>query len=395
MRSGRILAGRTGAGLLPKWVVNMTLQEGKALPAEIEGLALAVTEEHYRVQPDLMERYGQAGFNKSKRDTAYTLHYLAESVQMDSPSLFVHYIGWLKQLLAGYGLTEADIRLKLELILGRVEAGERDESTDRTIRILEMGIARTAEPAEVPSFLAEDRPLGRESVEYLDALLSGDRAGAYALVDLLFERGESVRDIYAYIFQASQYEVGRLWQTQQISVADEHYCTAVTQSAMSRLYTAWIGSGHKSNSKVLVSACVGGEMHEIGLRMLTDVFEMEGWDTHYLGASVDEDELMNLILRRRADIVALSATMTFHVHLMKKLIANLRADDRSANVLILVGGLPFNVDPSLWTRIGADGYAPDAGGALLEAERMMRGRASRRRRDEGQPAVEGGHELGS
>ncbi|WP_440120087.1 hypothetical protein [Paenibacillus sp. QZ-Y1] len=33
----------------------------------------------------------------------------------------------------------------------------------------------------------------------------------------------------------------------------------------------------------MVAACVGSEQHEIGLRMLTDVFEMEGWDTYYLG----------------------------------------------------------------------------------------------------------------
>lgn len=373
----------------------MTLQEGNALFAKIDELALGVTEEHYKIQPDLMERYGQAGFEKSRRDSAYTLHYLAESVQMDSPSLFVHYVGWLKQLLAGYGLTEADIRLKLELILNRIRAEEREEWAGRTIQILEMGIQRTAEPAEVPSFLSEDRPLGRESRIYLDALLSGERVDAYALIDKLFERGESVRDIYEYVFQSSQYEVGRLWQTQQISVADEHYCTAVTQSAMSRLYTAWIGSGRSEGKGVLVSACVGGEMHEIGLRMLTDVFEMEGWDTHYLGAGVDENKLMDQILQRKADIVALSATMTFHVHLMKKLIANLRADERSAGAMILVGGLPFNVDPALWKRVGADGYASDAGGALLEAERLMRRREIGHLQAEGGPEAEGGHELGS
>ncbi len=363
----------------------------------MDRLAVKVTEEHYRIQPDLLERYGKPGFEKSRRDTIYTLQYLAESVQMDSPSLFVHYIGWLKQLLSGYGLTDADIRLKLELVLRCVREESRDEWTDRTVRILEMGILRTSEPAETPSFIVEQHRLGREARMYLDALLRSDRLEAYALIDGLVERGESVRDIYQYVFQASQYEVGLLWQTQRISVADEHYCTAITQSAMSRLYQRWIGDERPSRGRVLVSACVGGELHEIGLRMLTDVFEMEGWDTHYLGANADEDQLLDEVLRRGADIVALSATMTFHVHIMKKLIGVLRADERSAKAMILVGGLPFNVDSSLWKRIGADGYAPDAERALAEADRLLaaRARSAEREANRQEAASEGGHELGS
>ncbi|NGZ75568.1 cobalamin-dependent protein [Saccharibacillus alkalitolerans] len=375
----------------------MTTWNDETLFSEIESLALDVTEEQYRIQPDLMDRYGRAGFEKSRRDTVYTLNYLAEGVLMDSPSLFLHYIGWLKQLLAGYGLTEADIRKKLELILDRVRAGRQGEMTERTIHILEMGIERTREPAEVPPFIAEDRLFGREARRYLDALLRSDRLGAYGVVDEMFERGETIRDIYRYVFQASQYEVGRLWQTQQISVADEHYCTAITQSAMSRLYAHWIGGERPKRGSVLVSACVGGEMHEIGLRMLTDVFELEGWDTYYMGANADEDRLAETVARRGADIVALSATMTFHVRLMKKLIARLRADERLTGVKIMVGGLPFNVDPFLWKRVGADGYAPDAEVALQEADRILKERTIVATPEEAgeHPEAEGGHQLGS
>ncbi|WP_179218804.1 B12-binding domain-containing protein [Saccharibacillus sp. O23] len=368
----------------------MTAQETESLFADIEELALEVTEEQYKIQPELMERYGRPGFEKSRRDAVYTLHYLAESVQMDSPSLFVHYIGWLKQLLAGYGLNEKDIRIKLELILGRIRAAVQGEERERAVRILEMGILRMSEPAEQPSYISEEQPLGQECRAYLDALLRRDRSGAYALIDAAIASGASLREVYRHIFQTSQYEVGRLWQTQQISVADEHYCSAVTQSAMSRLYADWIGLKKQDRTGVLVSACIGGEMHEIGLRMLTDVFELEGWETHYLGSRVDEEELIETAAKSGADLIALSATMTFHVHLMKKQIARLRADERLAGVKIMVGGLPFNVDAALWRRVGADGYSPDADRALLEAGRLMRMSRSERERTE-DVGAEGGH----
>ncbi|MDO3410762.1 cobalamin-dependent protein [Saccharibacillus sp. CPCC 101409] len=369
----------------------MTISDGTALFERIDELALAVTEEQYRLQPDLMERYGRPGFEKSRRDTVYTLNYLVEGVIMDSPALFVHYIGWLKQLLAGYGLTEKDIRIKLELILGRVRESVRDEFTDRTVRILEMGILRTAEPAEVPSFLTDRQRLVDEARAYLDALLDSDRQRAYDVVDGLIARGESIRDIYLYMFQATQYEVGRLWQTQRITVAQEHYCTAVTQSAMSRLYPHWIVAVSGKGGGKLLSACVGGEMHEIGLRMLTDLFEMQGWDTCYLGTGISEEKLLDEIAERGTDVVALSATMTFHVHLMKKWIARIRADERLAGVKIMAGGLPFNVDPSLWRQVGADGYAPDADAALSVAARLLELKSGAF----GEAGAEGGYEFGS
>ena len=36
--------------------------------------------------------------------------------------------------------------------------------------------------------------------------------------------GISVKDIYLHVFQSSLYEIGRLWQENKITVAQEHYC---------------------------------------------------------------------------------------------------------------------------------------------------------------------------
>ena len=43
----------------------------------------------------------------------------------------------------------------------------------------------------------------------------------------------------------------------------------------------------------------------------------------------------------------------------------------AARPRILVGGYPFNLSPTLWQHVGADGYAPDADGAITEAERLL------------------------
>ena len=42
----------------------------------------------------------------------------------------------------------------------------------------------------------------------------------------------------------------------------------------------------------MVATCIGGELHEIGIRMVADFFEMEGWDTYYLGANTPADAVV-------------------------------------------------------------------------------------------------------
>ncbi len=76
------------------------------------------------------------------------------------------------------------------------------------------------------------------------------------------------------VFQPALYEVSELWQRNIISVSQEHYCTVATQFTMSLLYPH-IFRGKKSD-RVFVGCCVGGELHEIGMRMVTDFFEIEG-----------------------------------------------------------------------------------------------------------------------
>ena len=151
----------------------------------------------------------------------------------------------------------------------------------------------------------------------------------------------------------------------QMSVAEEHFCTAATQLIMSQLYPNIFNT--KKNGRRLVATGVGGELHEIGLRMVADFFEMEGWDTYYLGSNTPAPSIVRTLTERKTDILAISATMTFHVKLVAELIERVRAIDSGRHIKVMVGGYPFNIEPELWREVNADGYAPNAKQAILVA----------------------------
>jgi methanogenic corrinoid protein MtbC1 len=137
---------------------------------------------------------------------------------------------------------------------------------------------------------------------------------------------------------------------------------------MSQLYPYLFATAQKGPR--LVATCVSGELHEIGARMVADFFEMEGWDTYFLGANTPTAGILHTLEERQTAILAVSATMTFHVEQVRALIAATRQS--GLPVRIMVGGYPFNVAPELWRSVGADGFAPTAQEAIAVAQRLIK-----------------------
>jgi MerR family transcriptional regulator, light-induced transcriptional regulator len=116
---------------------------------------------------------------------------------------------------------------------------------------------------------------------------------------------------------------------------------------------------------------VGGELHELGARMVADFFEMDGWDTYFLGANTPMDSILHAVAEREAHLLAISATMTFNIGKVTELISALRRAGMDSRTRVLVGGYPFNIAPDLWQTVGANGYARDAQQSLEVAERLL------------------------
>lgn len=217
--------------------------------------------------------------------------------------------------------------------------------------------------------LPADIPLEELSRTYLAALLKADQRAAQRMIMEAVDTGVPIKDIYMQVFQSSQYEVGRLWQTNQISVAQEHYCSAATQLIMAQLYPQVFGA--KRNNRKLVATCVSGELHEIGIRMVSDFFEMEGWDTYYVGANAPAKSVLQAIEDNQAELLCISTTMYFHSGKTAEMISAVRASGVGRNVGILVGGYPFLQVPGLWEKVGADGFGRDAQEAVRVAENLV------------------------
>jgi len=337
-----------------------------------QALAEAMTARQYAVMPELAARYGEPGRAKCLQDALYHLSYLSQSIAAARPALFADYVQWAKIMLAGRGIPAEDLATNLACMRAALE-----QLLPQPMAALACGYVEAGEvdlphlASTVASFIAEGAPLSDLARTYVSALLAGDRQRASRLILEAVAGGVSVRDIYLQVFQPSQHEIGRLWQMNRVNVAQEHYCTAATQLIMSQLYP-YIFTNQKNGWR-LVATCVGGDLHEIGVRMVSDLFEMDGWDTFYLGANMPAPSIIQTLAAQRANVLAISTTISAYVKNVTELISAVRQANEVAGVKILVGGYPFNIANDLWRQIGADGYAADAAAAVAVANRLMNG----------------------
>jgi methanogenic corrinoid protein MtbC1 len=204
---------------------------------------------------------------------------------------------------------------------------------------------------------------------YVSAQLEGNNLAALAVIDDAIARGMRIDAVHIDLIQAAQYEIGRLWENNVISIAVEHQATAISQLALAHLYERL--PRQLSNGKQVLLACVEGELHDMGSRIVADLLEMAGFQVRFLGANVPAPSLAERVEAAAPDLVALSATMTFHLPALKSAVEHVRACRHGA-VPILVGGRAFSWTSSASAKLDVQGFARDAETMVAEARRLTR-----------------------
>jgi methanogenic corrinoid protein MtbC1 len=203
--------------------------------------------------------------------------------------------------------------------------------------------------------------------EYLRLLLDKDISSA---VKYLFAQAEtiSLQDIYTQIIGKVMYEVGELWHQNKITVAQEHYCSEATQLIMSQFYTR-ILERPKTGKKVVI-ACPGGELHDIGARMASNLFEYEGWTSIFLGAAVPVADLMTTLETEKPDLCVLSASMSKEVLNYPKMVEEIKA--KFPAVKIAAGGFAFRDMEHPEKIIAADIFAKDSAELIEKTKEIFK-----------------------
>lgn len=192
--------------------------------------------------------------------------------------------------------------------------------------------------------------------DFLTALLAGNRKQCAQIVEEYRKEHPGLIDLYEEVFKRSLYEVGSLWESNLISVATEHLSTALIEALLNDLYEELLPESY--NERKIVATSVEGESHQVGIKMVADVFEMHGWQSYFLGADVPTNELMVFLREVEPDLVALSLSVYFHVPQLEIMLDRIQRG--FPELPIVIGGQAFrHGGRELLDRYPGTIYLPD------------------------------------
>jgi methanogenic corrinoid protein MtbC1 len=202
---------------------------------------------------------------------------------------------------------------------------------------------------------------------YLAALGRGQRRAATEIALRSQRDGADLATIYQAVLQPSLYEVGRRWERNEITVADEHLITAIVQFTMAQLYAAQEPVAPVRGPAVVTG--VEGDLHQIGAHMVADLLEHDGWDVRFLGSNLPAAGIVAAVADHQAALVGVSATMLVNLPQVQLLLQALRAAGGPA-LRVMVGGAAFRYVPDAWRGLGADAIGLDGADAVQVARRL-------------------------
>lgn len=332
------------------------------LETSATGYAALATDRLLASHPGLAARFAPDAIGAWRAVLAQRIIELATALRLGEPRIFAARVTWARRAFATRSVPEEDLRASLATL-----ASVLAEELPLTARggagtMLSEALAALDQPVEdSDGFLDPQSPTGRLALEYLAKVLEGDGRAATATVLAAVDAGLPVESAYLEVLVPVQREVGRLWHAGELGIIEEHVVTFTTERLMALL--AHKAQRAPSVGKTVVCAAVTGNVHDIAVRVLADFFDIAGWRSVHLGASVPTEELAMALQYFDGDLLVLSAALSVQLPKVAEGIAAVRRIEGRA-VRIMVGGLAFDDAPEIWRKLGADGYAPDARSAV-------------------------------
>jgi 5-methyltetrahydrofolate--homocysteine methyltransferase len=201
----------------------------------------------------------------------------------------------------------------------------------------------------------------------IDAVLGFDQEKTAQLVQTCLDQGTDALAILDQALIAAMDEVGRRFSKGIFFVPEMLMAAEAMHAGLEILRPNLAVSDIKAKGTIIIGT-VKGDIHDIGKNLVSMMLECAGFSIIDLGVDVSKGKFLAAAKKHQAQIIALSALLSTTMAEMEAVVADVRSRG-GGSLKTLIGGAP--VTASFADEIGADGYSPDAAGAVLIARSLI------------------------
>jgi len=163
--------------------------------------------------------------------------------------------------------------------------------------------------------------------------------------------------------------VGELFATEEYFLPDLIIGGEAMKEALAILEPALSGDEERQVLGRVVLGTVEGDLHEIGKTLVGTMLTANGFLVTDIGIDKSAADFVATVKKTNATLVGASALLTTTMPAQQKIVEALEEAGLRDQVKIMVGGAP--ITQSWADKIGADGYAEDAIGAVALAKKLV------------------------
>lgn len=199
-----------------------------------------------------------------------------------------------------------------------------------------------------------------------DSVIAGEDELVVELVKQALDTGIAVSTIVNEGLIGAMNVVGSKMATGEMYVPEVLMSAAAMQVGLEFLKPLLKEGDVTSRGKVVIGT-VQGDLHDIGKNLVAMMLESSGFEVINLGVDQSAENFLQAAKDHQPDIIGLSALLTTTMPNIRENVRLLR--EAGIKAKIIVGGAPVTADFA--TKIGADGYASDAAGAVALVKQLL------------------------
>jgi 5-methyltetrahydrofolate--homocysteine methyltransferase len=241
----------------------------------------------------------------------------------------------------------------------------REQTDEQKASINQHHIAKIAEffrgRTQKKKEKAADLPLDQRLANYI---IEGTKEGLIADLELKRGEGTAPLDIINGPLMAGMAEVGRLFNANELIVAEVLQSAEAMKASVNYLEQFMEKADTASRGKIVL-ATVKGDVHDIGKNLVEIILSNNGYKVINLGIKIPSDQLIHAYREYKPDAIGLSGLLVKSAQQMVLTAADFK--DAGIDVPLLVGGA------ALSERFTVTKIAPAYGDAVCYAKDAMTG----------------------
>jgi len=199
-----------------------------------------------------------------------------------------------------------------------------------------------------------------------DAVIKGDQAAAVEITKTALKKGTPAKNVLYDGLIAGMDIIGARFKKNEVYIPEVLIAARAMKMAMEVLEPELARAGVKPIGKFMIGT-VQGDLHDIGKNLVAMMLKGAGFEVIDLGVDVKPEKFIERARATGVQLIGMSALLTTTMPSMEKTLKALKAAGILAKVMI--GGAP--VTQGYASRIGADGFAPDAASAVDVAKKLV------------------------